>query len=112
MSTHKCTKELYSSFIQASSVRYSSLAMSEVCLGQLSHDSISRWLKDKKFQPKELFESVKQYVAVDKPCVLIVDDTILSKTHSKKIELVNYQYSGNVHDIISGIGLVNLLWYG
>lgn len=112
MSLHKCTKELYSSFIQASSVRYSSLAMSEVCPDQLSHDSISRWLRDKKFQPKKIFEAVKNYIDTQEPCVLIIDDTILSKIHSKKIELVNYQYSGNVHDVVAGIGLVNLLWYG
>ncbi len=86
--------------------------MSEVCPNKLSHDSISRWLKDKKFQPKEVFETVTHYVDIDEPCVLIIDDTTLSKTHSKKIELVNYQYSGNVHDIVAGIGLVNLLWYG
>ena len=89
MSSHKCTKELYSSFIQASSVRYSSLAMSEVCPDSISHDSISRWLKDKKFQPKEIFETVQKYVDIDEPSVLIIDDTIIAKTHSKKIELVN-----------------------
>lgn len=44
--------------------------------------------------------------------MLIVDDSVLSKTHSKKIDLVHYQYSGNAHDVIAGIGLVNLLWHG
>ena len=29
----------------------------------------------------------------------------------KKIDLVNYQYSGNAHDVIAGIGLINLLWH-
>lgn len=43
---------------------------------------------------------------------MIADDTVLTKTHSKKIELVNYQYSGNQHDVIAGIDLVNLLWHG
>nr|WP_244946959.1 hypothetical protein [Legionella israelensis] len=43
--------------------------------------------------------------------MLIADDTVLSKQHSSKIELVNYQYSGNAHDVIAGIGLVNMLWY-
>ncbi len=43
---------------------------------------------------------------------MIGDDTVLAKTHSKKIELVNYQYSGNQHDVIAGIGLINLLWHG
>jgi hypothetical protein len=41
----------------------------------------------------------------------VADDTILSKEHSKNIELVNYQYSGNAHDVIAGIGMVNLLWH-
>ncbi|WP_187153263.1 hypothetical protein [Candidatus Arsenophonus triatominarum] len=25
--------------------------------------------------------------------------------------MVHYQYSGNEHDVIAGIGLVNLLWH-
>jgi len=45
-------------------------------------------------------------------CLLIADDSVLSKTHSKKIDLVNYQYSGNAHSVIAGIGLINLIWYG
>ena len=84
MSLHKCTKDLYSSFIQASSVRYSCLAMLEVSPSKLSHDSISRWLKDKKFQPKEIFETVKSFVNINEPCVLVIDDTILSKIHNNK----------------------------
>jgi hypothetical protein len=36
----------------------------------------------------------------------------LAKPRSKKIDLVNYQYSGNAHDVIAGIGLINLLWHG
>ncbi|QBR83829.1 hypothetical protein E3983_05390 [Legionella israelensis] len=51
------------------------------------------------------------YVDKTTPCLLIADDTVLSKQHSSKIELVNYQYSGNAHDVIAGIGLVNMLWY-
>ena len=43
---------------------------------------------------------------------MIADDTVLSKVHSKKVDLVNYQYSGNAHDVIAGIGLINLLWHG
>jgi hypothetical protein len=51
-------------------------------------------------------------IDLDEPCLLICDDTVLSKTYSKKIDLVHYQYSGNAHDVIAGIGLVNLLWHG
>ena len=45
-------------------------------------------------------------------CLLIADDSVLSKIHSKNIDLVNYQYSGNAHDVIAGIGLINLIWHG
>ncbi len=93
-------------------MRYFGLAISEVCPDTLSYDSISRRLKDTKFQPKEIFETVKHYVNRDEVCVLIVDDTGLSKTHSKKIEIINDQYSGHVHEVVAGIGWVNLLWYG
>ena len=112
MSEFKCTKELYKAFLQASSVRYSGLALSEVSPRELSHDSISRWLKSKSFRPREVWEISQNYIDKKSPCLLIADDTVLTKTHSKKIELVNYQYSGNQHDVIAGIGLINLLWYG
>lgn len=108
----KCTKELYKAFLQASSVRYSGLALSEVSPLELSHDSISRWLSSQCFRPREIWEISQNYIDKKAACLLIADDTVLTKTHSKKIELVNYQYSGNQHDVIAGIGLVNLLWHG
>ncbi len=111
MSRHKCTKELYKAFLQASSVRYSGLALSELSPTELSHDSISRWLSDKNFRPSNVWSTAQHYVDKTTPCLLIADDIVLSKQHSSKIELVNYQYSGNAHDIIVGIGLVNMLWY-
>ena len=111
MSRHKCTKELYKAFLQASSVRYSGAALSEVSPEELSHDSISNWLKDKNFRPSEIWNIAKININKDEPNILIADDTVISKIHSKKIELVQYQYSGNAHDVIAGIGLVNLIWH-
>ena len=112
MSRHKCTKELYKAFLQASSVRYSGLALSEVSPLDLSHDGISRWLKEKHFSPKDIWVKSEPLIDFEEECLLIGDDSVLSKTFSKKIELVNYQYSGNEHDVVAGIGLVNLMWYG
>ena len=112
MSHSKCTKDLYNAFLQASSIRYSNLALSEVSPIELSHDIISRWLSNENFRPRELWQMVKSEV-LSKPCpsILVADDTVLAKPHSKKIGLVNYQYSGNKYDVIAGIGLVNLLWH-
>lgn len=112
MSNHKCSKEIYKAFLQASSVRYSGLALSEVSPEPLSHDSVSRWLSSSNFRPREIWQIAKSNIRKDEDCLLIVDDTILNKNRSEKIELVHYQYSGNAHDVIAGIGLVNLLWHG
>ena len=109
MSRHKCTKQLYTAYLQASSIRYSGLALSEVTPYKISHDSVSRWLKDKNFRPRQLWEIARKHLTLDEEHILICDDTVLSKTRSSQIELVNYQYSGNAHDVIAGIGLVNLL---
>lgn len=111
MSRHKCSEELYKAFLQATSIRYSGLALSEVSPVALSHDSISRWLQDKHFRPSEIWASTKNLIKEEELGLLIADDTVLSKEHSKRIDLVNWQYSGNSHDVIAGIGLLNLVWY-
>ena len=104
-----CTKELYCTFLRVTSQRYSALSLSEVSPIGLSHDSISHWLSDAHCQPKDIWHEAKSHV-LGTQGVLIVDDTILDKQRSDKIELVRYQYSGNVHDVIKGIGMLNFLW--
>jgi len=84
MSRHKCTKELYKAFLQASSVRYSGLALSEVSPSQLSHDSISRWLTDQRFRPRDIWEIAEEDVDQEAPCLLIVDDTVLAKAPQQR----------------------------
>lgn len=70
MSRHRCTKELYKAFLQASSMRYSGLALSEVSPNPLSHDSISRWLADKNFRPREVWEIANQYIRSSALCLV------------------------------------------
>ena len=112
MSRHKCTKSLYRSFLQASSVRYSGLALSEVSPIPLSHDSVNRWLSSSALRPSGVWTLTQPLINKKEPCFLVCDDTVLDKRRSEKIELVHYQYSGNAHDVIAGIGLVNLVWHG
>jgi hypothetical protein len=35
---------------------------------------------------------------------------MLDKHHSRRIELVRRQYSGNAHSVIAGIGVVNCMY--
>ena len=98
--------------MQASNLGYSGLGLSEVSPKDFSHDSVSRWLQSVHFRPRDIWQEAKDFVEKGAPCLLIGDDSILSKRRSKKIDSVHYQYSGNAHDVIPGIGLVNLLWHG
>lgn len=112
MSRHKCTQELYKAFLQATSLRYSGKALSEVSPEPLSHDGISRWLQSRQLRPSGIWEAAEALIPKEEPCLLLADDSVLDKRYSRKIECVQPQYSGNAHQVISGIGLVNLVWRG
>ena len=111
MSRSKCSRDLYCSFLEVTSERYSALSLSEVAPGVagLSHDSVSRWLADEKVQPKDLWQVATPEVT-GVPGILVFDDVVIDKSRSSKTELVNYQYAGCAHDTIRGIGVVNALW--
>lgn len=111
MSRSKCSRDLYCSFLEVTSTRYSALALSEVVppTAELSHDSISRWLTAARVQPKDLWRVARDEV-VGKPGILVFDDVVIDKSRSGKTDLVNWQYSGAKHDITKGIGVVNCVW--
>ncbi len=84
LSGYPCIKDIYKTFLQVSSLRYSGLALSEVSPSPLSHDTVSRWLKSRCFRPKDLWRLVEPSIDKKSPCVLIADDTLIAKTRSKK----------------------------
>lgn len=111
MSKSKCTRELYSTFLEVTSLRYTALSLSETAPEnmRLSHDSISRWLAAEKVQPKELWESAAKEIE-GKSGILIFDDVVINKSRSEKMELVRRQYSGAEHGVVKGIGVLNAVW--
>jgi hypothetical protein len=109
MSRHLCSKELYTTFLRVTTQRYSAVSLSEVSPNPLSHDAVSEWLAETRSTPKDVWSEAKKFVTTNNG-ILIADDTIISKTRSQKMGLVRWQYSGNEHDIIRGIGVLNFLW--
>ncbi len=109
MQKQKCSIKLYRDFLIANQNHYSGLELSRVAPTDMAHDSISRWLSSSKFTPSELWGQIKDLV--DKQTgYLVVDDTLLEKRYSRENELAKVQYSGNSHELVNGICLVNLLW--
>ncbi len=76
----------------------------------LSHDAINRHLRDADLNPSVLWERVEHDIAPCQDGIVVFDDTILDKSYSQKIEMARYQYSGNAHAVIKGIGVVNCLY--
>ena len=75
----KCGRELYEKFLKITASRYSALSLSEVSPKELSHDSISRWLEEAEFKPKEIWEKSKDYVswlAQNHPNLIFMPDNL------------------------------------
>lgn len=75
----------------------------------VSHDAISDFLRRETLTPRGLWATVQPLLQDGPDAYLIVDDSVQDKRYAKKIELVYRQYSGAVHGVVDGIGVVNLL---
>ena len=78
----------------------------------VSHDVVNTFLHEKRFLPGEVWQLVKGRIEDGPDAVLIVDDSIHDKRHSRFIALVRAQYSGNEHGVVRGIGVVSLIHSG
>jgi hypothetical protein len=75
-----------------------------------SHDAVKRYLEEEKLTARLLWENVKGQVVSTPQGYLAFDDTVLDHNHSFKIEVVRRQYSGNVHGVVKGIGVVTSVY--
>lgn len=105
----KINKELYCQFLIAAQGRYSVVGLAELFSNKPAHDAFTRWLDTVKLKPRIIWEYAQKMVNLNSG-YLIIDDSVLDKWYSKKIEPVYKQYSGNHHQIVNGIGVINLLW--
>jgi len=60
---------------------------------------------------EDLWQNVKEEFVSDTEAYLIFDDTVISKKYGYKIEIALRQYSGNEHQVVHGIGIVNCIYF-
>jgi len=75
-----------------------------------SHDTINRYLKGETIPPRFLWEKVRDQMLPSEEGYLLFDDTVLDKNHSRHIETVRRQWSGNEKRVIRGIGVVTCVY--
>lgn len=99
----------YGQYILSSQINYTQTYMAEHH-DRISHDAVNRWMRDERISSSELWEHAKPNIEEDPGGYLVFDDTVLDKDYSHKISLVRRQYSGNAHEVIKGIGVVNCVY--
>lgn len=102
------TKNQYIEYLLNTPINYTCSNLAEH-FENISHDSVTDFLQNWKFTPKQLWELVKERIDDSEEAFLIVDDSVQNKQYSNSIEAVKLQYSGNVGGLVKGIGLVNLV---
>ena len=75
----------------------------------ISHDSVNRFLLREAYGPQDLFNEAKRLL---NPVggTLSVDDTVLDKSYSEKMDLVGYFWSGKHYAAVKGLSLVTLYY--
>jgi len=102
------TKRQYIEYLISTPVNYTCSNLAEHLEG-VSHDAITDYLQRERLTARGLWELVKPLLQDSEAAYLIVDDSVQNKQYSRKIELVKKQYSGAVHGLVRGIGVVNLV---
>lgn len=109
-STARCSLEHYTLFLLSEPKQGGCCRLAEI-LGDVSHDSVNRFLLRERYEPKDLFDRVTSLIHKEGG-IVSVDDTVIEKLYSdpKSAELVGYFWSGKYHKTIKGINLITLYY--
>jgi len=109
-STAQCNLEHYTLFLLSEPKHGGCCRLAEI-LGEVSHDSVKRFLLTERYEPKDLFKMVTSIINLTGG-ILSVDDTVIEKLYSqtKYAELIDYFCSGKYHKTIIGVNLITLYY--
>jgi hypothetical protein len=107
-STAQCQLEHYTLFLLSEPKHGGCSRLAEI-LGDVSHDSINRFLLRERYSPQDLFNIVKSIINLQGG-IISVDDTVVEKLYSnpKCAELIGYFWSGKYHKSIKGLNLITI----
>lgn len=106
-------RNVYVDYLLSGQGHISATDLSEVVDNEYSHDQISRMLYHADVDDKKLYMLGKRLVEAHKSegkKVLILDDSIEPKAHSKINGLIAYHYDHSQQRCIKGINFITALW--
>jgi len=105
--------DLYTDYLITSFSYTTATGLSDLLDNAISHDQVTRFLSEKDLTSKELWKIIKPMVRkieTDEG-VLIFDDTVQEKPHSKENDLICWHYDHTVNRSVKGINLLNCLYH-
>lgn len=102
------TKRQYVQYLISTPVNYTCTNLADH-LEDASHDAVNDYLRREKHTARQIWELAEPLINDRPGGYLIADDSVQDKRHSRVMELVKRQYSGNEHGLVKGIGSVNLV---
>src|SRR5258708_4603829 len=105
--------DAYTDFLMVCPGQASATFMSEVLEGSVSHDQITRLLSSGKVDSQALWQMVKPicYEMQSNDGVLIIDDSILPKPHSKINGLVCWHYDHTKGRTVKSINFLSAIYH-
>lgn len=94
----KVTRLNYCQFLVSTQINYTLTYFAGHTTG-FSHDAVNAYLERDEITPRLLWEQVKGDVVTSPQGFVLFDDTVADKNHSRQMDLVRHQYSGNAHGV-------------
>lgn len=105
----KLTHEDYCQFLLVSQTNFTQTYFADH-REDVSHDDLNRMMRHAQLSPRDLRDRVRSDLILSENGYILYDDVVLDKNHSFAIEVVRRQWSGNVKQVIKGIGVVTCVY--
>jgi hypothetical protein len=111
---HREMLELYSDYLLVSFGPTSATGLSKLTGGEVSHDQVTRFLRQEESLSQNLWKLAKSLVRKIQHSegVLIVDDTFIPKPYSKTNGFVEWHYNGATAKVEIGINIITVYYRG
>ena len=105
--------DLYTDYLIASTGLATSVSLSKILDGEISHDRITRFLSNKEFSSKDLWKLVKKKVRdiETEDGVLIFDDSVEEKRYTDENELICWHWDHTIGKAVKGVNQLSLVYY-
>lgn len=105
--------DLYTDYLISSTGQTSATGLSRLSANEISHDKVTRFLRESYLDSVELWKHAKPMVRKieSEEGVLIVDDSIAEKEHTDENALISWHWDHSKQRYVKGVNFLSLLYY-